>query len=414
MPRPLLVWEQYLRSHPDQRFAAFLRRGLSEGFRIGFNSGSSLRSAKGNMASVLTNPETVSKYIDEEVAAGRLVPVLAPSGVQISPIGIIPKSSQPGKFRLIVDLSAPQGACVNEGVTSELCSLRYASVDKAVDLIRQMGKGCFMAKLDLQSAYRQVPVHPVDQPLLCIKINQERVYADRALPFGLRSAPKLFTAVADGLSWALMCEGVRVFLHYLDDFFFCYHPPAALCAAQLNSAITVCENLGFPVAPKKVEGPSTVLTFLGIEIDSTAQELRLPQPKLMRLKVVLAAWLGRRNATKRDLQSLIGLLNHAATVVPPGRIFVRQIIETMKIPFQRVRLNAHCKADIAWWSSFVTNWNGIRMFPIWRPGPTVIADASGTWGCGAFCLPPTEWFQLQWSSKWQDLHIIYQQRNYFR
>ena len=63
------------------------------------------------------------KEKQEEVAVGRLVPVQASNVVQISPIGIIPKSSQPGKFRLIVDLSAPQGACVNEGITSELCSL---------------------------------------------------------------------------------------------------------------------------------------------------------------------------------------------------------------------------------------------------------------------------------------------------
>ena len=80
----------------------------------------------------------------------------------------------------------------------------------------------------------------------------------------------------------------------------------------------------------------------------------------------------------------------------------------MKIPrkqFQRVRLNTHCRADIAWWSSFVSDWNGIRMFPVWRPGPTVVSDASGSWGCGAFCLPSTEWFQLQWSPEWQLLHI---------
>lgn len=51
------------------------------------------------------------------------------------------------------------------------------------------------------------------------------------------------------------------------------------------------------------------------------------------------------------------------------------------------------------------SWNGIRMFPQWHPGPSVVSDASGTWGCGAFCLPSEEWFQLQWSSNWQDLHI---------
>ena len=41
---------------------------------------------------------------------------------------------------------------------------------------------------------------------------------NRALPFGLHSAPKIFTAVADCLAWSLCCEGMRYVIHYLDDF----------------------------------------------------------------------------------------------------------------------------------------------------------------------------------------------------
>ena len=65
-----------------------------------------------------------------------------------------------------------------------------------------------------------VPVHADDQPLLGMEWSGVK-YIDQALPFGLRSAPKIFPAVADGLAWALACEGVQDSLHYLDDFFFC-------------------------------------------------------------------------------------------------------------------------------------------------------------------------------------------------
>ena len=74
------------------------------------------------------------------------------------------------------------------------------------------GPGALMAKLDLKSAYRMVSVHPNDQPLLCIQWRGV-TYCDQALPFGLRSAPKLFTAVADGLAWALACLEAHDFLH---------------------------------------------------------------------------------------------------------------------------------------------------------------------------------------------------------
>ena len=43
-------------------------------------------------------------------------------------------------------------------------------------------------------------------------------------------------------------------------------------------------------------------------------------------------WGNRRSASKRQLQSLIGLLNHAAKMVRLGHPFLRSLIDTMKIP----------------------------------------------------------------------------------
>lgn len=77
-------------------------------------------------------------------------------------------------------------------------------------LVKRLGLGTIMAMLDLHSAYRKVPVHPDDQHLLSLEW-QGVVYTDKALPFGLRLAPKLFTAVADGLAWALECRGLITF-----------------------------------------------------------------------------------------------------------------------------------------------------------------------------------------------------------
>ena len=92
------------------------------------------------------------------------------------------------------------------------------------------------------------------------------------------------------------------FIHYLDDFFFVGPPGSSDCLR----ALSLCESLGFPVAPHKVEGPSTSITCLGIEVDSCRFELRLPAEKLSRLLSVLREWGSRRSATKRQLQSLIG------------------------------------------------------------------------------------------------------------
>lgn len=66
-------------------------------------------------------------------------------------------------------------------------------------------------------SYHNVPVHPDDRPLLGMMWNQE-VFVDATLPFGLRSAPKIFTALEDWLEWILYHEGACKIIHYIDDF----------------------------------------------------------------------------------------------------------------------------------------------------------------------------------------------------
>ena len=240
-----------------------------------------------------------------------------------------------------------------------------------------------MAKTDLCSAYRQVPVHRDDQHLLGIEWRGQ-TYIDKALPFGLRSAPKIFTAVADSLAWALHCSGVSNSVHYLDDFLFWGPAGSPACGEALSVATSLCARLGLPTAPSKTVGPVTCLTFLGIEVDSCSQQLRLPAAKLTRLQATLVQWSRKHSASKHELQVLLGLLGHASTVVRPGRTFIRQLIELSKrpqLPYHKVRLNLDCRADLAWWSNFIDGWNGVALFPafllalLWCPTPQALGDA---------------------------------------
>ena len=112
------------------------------------------------------------------------------------------------KWRLILNLSHPAGSSVKS-----LYSLSYMKVQDVVRQILKLGHGCFLAKIDVDSAFRNVPVHPHDRPLLGMIWNQQ-LCIDSALPFGLRSAPIIFNAVAAALRWVAVQRGVT----YLDDF----------------------------------------------------------------------------------------------------------------------------------------------------------------------------------------------------
>lgn len=82
-------------------------------------------------------------------------------------------TNKPGKFHMIVELLTPAGASLND--ESSLCSLCYASIEDAVYLVQNTKAwGALMAKLDLRSAYHEVPVHEDGQPLLAIEWQEVR------------------------------------------------------------------------------------------------------------------------------------------------------------------------------------------------------------------------------------------------
>ena len=392
-------------------------RGITRGFRIGVGGNTHLQSATRNLKSADENPLVITAYLDREVELGRLARLpchLGPwlSLVQISPFGAIPKRHRPDKWRLIVDLSSPQGYSINDAIPKVLCSVSYASVDQAVAMAQSLGKGCLLAKLDLKEAYRAVPVHPSDQRLLAVQWRGD-TYIDRVLPFGLCSAPKLFSALTDAMMWFLWDRGVESALHYLDDFLLLGPPRQPTCHQALSTTLALCEELGFPVAPEKTEGPTTSLTFLGIEIDTVEQQLRLPKDKQERMLAAVAQWMNqaacptpRGSGKKRELLSLIGLLSHAAWVVRPGRAFLHSLFAaagTVSNLDHWVHLNRTAPADLSWWYVFLRVWNGRSIMPPANPPFVIRSDASGSWGCGA--VYRDLWFQLQWPTSWQAVSI---------
>ena len=198
------TWAVALSSHPDRAFAQYICNGLRMGFKIGFQHGSSLRSTSANMLSANAHPGVVTDYIQKELSLGRMLGPFQSTDhlppLHFNRFGVIPKGHNTGKWRLITDLSFPQGHSVNDEINPSLCSLAYTTVDDIAAVVAQLGKGALLAKVDIESAYRLIPVHPQDRPLQAVRWDGN-IYIDSMLPFGLCSAPKIFNAVADALHW---------------------------------------------------------------------------------------------------------------------------------------------------------------------------------------------------------------------
>ncbi len=397
-------WEMELRGHPDKEWVEFLIRGIREGFRLGHDQSSVvLRQRKGAMYEASQHREVISNYLEAEERANRVWRVSKSSkeDIQCSPFGVIPKKGKPGKWRLIVNLSSPDGGSVNDGIARELASVAYTSVDDVVERVLALGEGAEIAKADVKTAYRNVPVHPRDRWLLGMEWEGETLI-DGALPFGLRSAPLIFTALGDAIQWIATEKGATWLRHYVDDFVAVGKKDTGECAKAMKVFKETCQQLGVPLDESKEEGPSEVITFLGIEIDTAKMEVRLPQNKLDELRSILKKWKGMKSCRRRDLESIVGSLNHACKAVRAGRAFKRRLQNLMTSvdrDDRRVRLNVEARADLDWWYQFGINWNGTSLMKSIAarevPQEVMLSDASGTWGCGATWNE--KWFQLRWS-----------------
>ena len=127
---PLVVssWQRLLAYHPDEQFRTFVIEGTQQGFHIGFDASHPTHSSRRNIKSAYEHQHVVQEYLDREVLFHRLFQLQTDEaqslrGLQLNPLGVIPKRGHAGKWHLIVDLSLPEGRSINEGISLEYCSI---------------------------------------------------------------------------------------------------------------------------------------------------------------------------------------------------------------------------------------------------------------------------------------------------
>ena len=255
----------FLDGYPIEKLK-YLISGLKFGFSLHFE-GLKHSFEANNLSSCSDHPDAVDKKLAKELDAQRLAgPFATPPlpNFRISPLGVVPKKT-PGEFRLIHHLSFPKGTSVNDGISSQNTTVSYATITDAIQLIKQAGRGCYLAKTDIRNAFRLIPIRPDDYDLLGIKWKGVYYY-DRCMPMGCSSSCRTFEAFSTAVEWIakrkLLIDWI---LHLLDDFLL-VASSQQLCLKQLELFLKVCDYLGIPMAPDKTVGPSTTLSFAGIEL----------------------------------------------------------------------------------------------------------------------------------------------------
>ncbi|XP_044128316.1 uncharacterized protein LOC122921997 isoform X1 [Bufo gargarizans] len=397
--------QEFLDRYPDRAAA----RLLGEGFRWGFRIPAEVTAGPvvhKNLRSALEHADVVTEKLNREVALGRMAgPFKVPPlpSLRVSPVGVVPKK-EPNKFRLIHHLSFPKGASVNDGIDPELCSVVYTSFDAAVGWVRRCGQGALLAKVDVEAAFRLLPVHVESMGLLGCYWGGE-YFVDRCLPMGCSLSCAYFEAFSSFLEWVVVeVSGCASVIHYLDDFL-CLGPAnSRVCSLLLHTVQSVFARFGVPLAVEKTVGPVTELCFLGIVIDTVRMECRLPADKLLDLRREISQAIGREKIRLRELQSLLGKLNFACQIMPMGRIFCRRLAAAtagVSAPYHFIRLRKELKGDLRVWAEFLERYNGrtLIMGEVCDCADfELYTDASGGVGFGAYCQG--QWCAGGWPESW--------------
>src|SRR5882672_6768489 len=296
------AWSSHLTDYLDCEFINTVMNIIDVGASIG-HLGPQISQSCSNLRSALDHWSIISKEIESLHAEGRIHgPFREPPlpYFRCSPLGTSTCKRNP-KCRVFNHYSWPKGHSINDETPDEEGSIAYDPFTSAAKALWESGKGSLMAKLDLKDAYRHIPVCCTDWNLMGLKWLGEFHYPV-VLMFCGKSAPYIFNLFTEALHWIIERHIPAALHHYLDDFLPIFKP--SMTVERANVAVTwieaLAEELGLSFQPEKTIWPTTCLEFLGLELDSSLMEARLPQEKLEFLQICLRNWQARSHCTLKE------------------------------------------------------------------------------------------------------------------
>lgn len=354
------------------------------------------------------NPEFqkhIQDFITTESQLGAIAgpfhsPPFAP-WTQVSPLLTRPKKGS-HKRRVVVNLSFPEGRSVNDGITKgwyqgEPCPLHLPSISDLLKKVSEAGKGALLWSADLARAYRQLRVCPLSIPLLGITFEQ-KFYLDLAPPFGCRMSAMACARTTEAVVWLVRKQGFTIFC-YLDDFVGVEKQETRAEAAYAE-LVSLTKDLGLHLASNKCVAPTTCLTWLGYEVNTIKMSVTIPTEKVDEVISICISWLDKTQATRSELKSLFGKLNHLASCILPASRFLARVLKALRdTPSEGTHaLPTDLNKDLTWFIKCAKTLNGVQLLPPPQLQSWVIESDSSLTGGGAFS--PSAYFAEEYGQEY--------------
>ena len=204
-----------------------------------------------------------------------------------------------------MDLSCPKGASVNNGVAKDVYlsthyELKFPSVDLITNSLQNLGPSAQMFKIDISRAFRHIKVDPGDIDLLGIKFGNQ-YFLDCSLAFRFHHGSLIFQRCTDAIRYIMAEHGYPLLFNYIDDLIYTGLP--SQMDASFNFLKNLLVELGLDISPKTLVPPSTLVTCLGILIDSINKTISIPPEKLAEITQLCVQWSSKTYTVAREISN---------------------------------------------------------------------------------------------------------------
>ncbi|CAD6230766.1 GSCOCG00012196001-RA-CDS [Cotesia congregata] len=339
----------------------------------------------------------MQEAINDLLLMGAIQECVKEEGQFLSSIFLVPKKN--GKMRFILNL---------KNLNSFIETTHFKMEDFRTVLELKMSKYCFMASFDLQDAYFMIPIHKNFWKFLRFFWNG-RLYEFICMPFGLSSAPWIFTKISKPIVSFLRSLGYLSVV-YLDDWWL-VNDSIALCSQNVKILREFLESLGFIINEKKSKLiPSTSCKFLGFIFDSEQMTVELTEEKRFKIHELILKFKNLNHCSIREFSQLVGNITAACPAINYGWLHSKKFEQQHYLELLKVnedydsimKISTSLTSEFDWWlNNVLISKNPMRnsKFLI-----TIYSDASTT-GWGA--LSENQVVYGHWNHKEKSFHIDY-------
>lgn len=344
---------------------------------------------------------SVSETLEYRVAIKELIKsgaisLCEPSeGQFLSSYFVIKKPN--GKSRFILNLKL-----LNKCIATE-----HFKIEDLRTTLKLISRNCFMATLDLKDAYFLIPIHASHKKFLRFRF-EDKLYEFNVLPFGLNTAPFVFTKLLKPVMCLLRSLGHMSSI-YLDDI--CsIGRDYSTCLNNVVQTKYVLESLGFIInTQKSCMTPSTICKYLGFLIDSKKFHISLTNEKRIIVKRELQNFQFKDRCKIRHFARLVGLLTSSCPAIQYGWLYTKQMERCKYLALcndssydSYLSLPRYLQEDFSWWLKSINK----AVNPIRQDDYSleIFSDASKK-GWGVACGEETA--NGQWSAVESSKHINY-------